>query len=80
MCGLRSEDNFGGDVGIKVCVVYRYMSIKPTKDPICNWTYHQSEHYPLLRYDRRLVVVFSPLPATFGKSEQWPEHLPQSVS
>ena len=36
MCGLRSEDNFGGDVGIKVCVVYRDMSIKPTKDLISN--------------------------------------------
>ena len=33
MCGFRSKDNFGGDVGIEVCVVYLDISIKPTEDP-----------------------------------------------
>ena len=32
MCALRSEDNFGGDVGIEVCVVYRDKRIRSTKD------------------------------------------------
>ena len=36
MCGLRSKDNFGGDIGIKVCVVYRDISFEPTKDLISN--------------------------------------------
>lgn len=36
MCGLRSEDDFGGDIGIKVYVVYRDISIKRTKDLIRN--------------------------------------------
>ena len=34
MCGLCSEDNFGGDIGIEVCVVYREISIQSTEDPI----------------------------------------------
>ena len=34
MRGLRSEDDFSGDVGIKVCVVYRDISIEATKDLI----------------------------------------------
>ena len=36
MCGLRSEDNFGGDIGVKVCVVYRDISIEPIKDLLSN--------------------------------------------
>lgn len=36
MCALRSEDNFGSDIGIEVCVVYRDISIKPPEDPISN--------------------------------------------
>ena len=31
MCALRSEDNFGGDVGIEVCVVYRDITVRSTK-------------------------------------------------
>ena len=31
MCGLRSEDDFGGDIGIEIGVVCRDISTKSTK-------------------------------------------------
>ena len=36
MCALRSEDNFGGDVGIEVCVVYRDIRVVSTTNLISN--------------------------------------------
>lgn len=36
MCGLCSEDNFSCDIGVKVCVVYRVISVKPTKSAHSN--------------------------------------------